>query len=537
LKHFKTDMQYEKFPTVSIEGIVVRCDSALPGKDAEDDRATGLLLVDEFDAIYDQTFFGSEGSLHLDHLYGIVRIKGIREILRAKLNAGEALLTESRDGFDKKKDLYKALEKAITPHVDDVFKKEIARRSNSENALSKSAEKKLRKAFEKLNDLFDDLTKQAAAGTGEGGHTLKLPESMEFEDARVQLRVGTKRRIRLLANSAVIKPDSTVVIDSDSAHIHVEPTSTTWTAVPKADGLLLVNAVLTADRVGDAANILALAQSVDGSTKEATLAITDVTAATVVDPPLQGIEFSPQMSTAAPGRRGQLGLLVDTAQIPLGTDIQISRLSGDAAVVLIGPEETDASRITISFAKEHLLPGGAVGRIGISYRGKGFGQKASFAADCFVGKKNFRAEALVKIEQSANPSGGTFRNVDYADLPGSMKKSSSEFDRTTGIITINRLHPINRAAFGIDNAQFSTAIDEDLKSQWRFAEIIVDQCLYHTAAVAYDNSQLVLPMDDVVGGFRRWIEQFKHDHAENVFREFVSGFRVPKLSVKENERQ
>jgi hypothetical protein len=146
-----------------------------------------------------------------------------------------------------------------------------------------------------------------------------------------------------------------------------------------------------------------------------------------------------------------------------------------------------------------------------------------------MGKKNIRAEANVRIQEPKSPTAGVFRDVIYGDLPAGMKKSSSEFDPTTGVITINRLHPVNRAYFGVDKRRFSESIDQTPAAQSRFAEVLLDQCLYHTAAVAYQNGQLLMPQEDVVSAIRKWMEQFKYDNAENVYREFVDSFKVPRI--------
>jgi len=48
-------------------------------------------------------------------------------------------------------------------------------------------------------------------------------------------------------------------------------------------------------------------------------------------------------------------------------------------------------------------------------------------------------------------------------------------------------------------------------------------------AVAYENSEIVLPREDVVSSVRKNLETFKAQVEEDVFRQFVDGFRVPRL--------
>lgn len=528
VKNFQTHVMVGSFPPIKVEGVVIRAESALPTSD--DDRATGLLIVDETDAVYDQTFFRFDSALYLDHIYGVLRLTGVRDILRARLEQGEALLTESRDGFDKKKDLYRALDEVISPILEPLFKKEMERRSEPTRKLSESAEKKLKKAFERLNNLFEDVTKQQPTGGGTGGEGLKVPETLEFEEPRVQLRVGTPRYVRLLANAAVVNAESPVLIDSDSAAVKVEPTSGAWKARPDKPEFLTLTVALTGEKVGFQANVQALAQGNDGSTLEAKLQVTDVMPTMIVEPPPSGLEFSPRESYAAPSRRGSLGLLINPAVLPLGTEIIITR-SVDGTVMLVDDDNDDVKSLHLTFKKAHLIAGGKVGRISIGYRGYGFGQSTSVIANSFIGKNNIRAEAEVRIQEPKAPTAGVFRDVEYKDLPAGMKKSSSEFDPTTGVIRINRLHPVNRAYFGVDETSFRTAIDENHSAQSRLAEVILDQCLYHTAAVAYQNGRILLEQEDVISAIRKWMEQFKFDNGELVYREIVDGFRIPRKEM------
>lgn len=529
ISSFKTTASLDSFPQIIAEGVVIRTESSLPGPEADDERATGLLIVDEHDTVYDQTFFRFENSLYLDHVYGIVRLTGVREILRARLEAGEALLTESRDGFDRKKDLYKILDEAISAILEPVFRKEIERRSQPTKALSESGEKKLKKVFERLNDLFEDVTKQQAPGTGTGAGGLKVPTSLEFEDSRVHLRVGLPRHVRLLANAAVVNADSVVLLDSDSKLVKVEPTSGAWKRHDAKVDLLVLSLALTAEKVGEQAHIQALAQGVDGSTVEAVLEVVDVLSPQIIEPPPTGLEFTPRQSYASPSRRGSLGLLINPAVVPLGEDILIVRAEGDGPVMLVDEDNEDVNNLRLTFKKSHLLAGGTVGRISVGYRGYGFDQRATIVANCFVSKKNIRTEASVRIQEPKSPTAGVFRDVNYADLPMGFKKSSSEFDPTTGVITINRLHPVNRAYFGVDTLRFRDSIEKTPGAQSRFAEVLLDQCLYHTAAIAYQNGHLPMPQEDVISAIRKWMEQFKYDNAENVYREFVDNFRIPRI--------
>jgi len=526
---FGASIPYKAYSPLEVEVVVIRADTSLPTKDAGDERANGLLIVDEVDTVFDQTLFGFEGSPYLDQVYGVVRISGAREVLRAELNKNIAILTESRDGFDPKTEFYKALESALIPKLEPILKKEIERRSEPSKSLSEAAEKKVKRALQKLNQLFEDVTKKKIEG-GPGGPGTEVPKTIEFEDERVQLRLGFPRRVRLLANAAVIRAGSAVIVDSDSPDVKIEPTSTVLEPSAANEALLTATFTLTGAKLETKSRITALSQDQEGQDLEAVLEIVDVVAPEIAEPPSAGLEFRPRESHSGPGRLGSLSLLIHPMLVPYGTSILVRKAHGDPSIKLVDLSGTERTELTLKFKNEHMLPGGAVGRIGISYRGYGFGQKAHIVADCFPRPgSNIRAEAWVTIQETKPPYGGVFRDVQYKDLPGGFAKNAGEFDPTTGMITINRLHPVNRASFGVDEKSFREAIDADKQSQFRLAEVVVDTCLFHMMAVAYQNSEIILSNSDVVTDVRKSLEGFKAQVEEDVFRHFVDGFRVPKL--------
>lgn len=531
LKRLHAQVQYRDYSPIVAEGIVVRADTVLPTRDNGDERLTGLLIVDEADTVYDQTFFSKyeASSMYLDQLYGVVRLTGIREIIRDRLNAGEALVTESRDGFDTTKDFFKTIEAALMPELEPTFKKEIERKSVSETSLSESSAKKVKKALSKLNELFEEVTKEQQGGGDGGRGGLIVPKTIAFEIDRLQLRLGQGRRIRLLGNPQVVKEGTAVLVDGDQADLRVEPSSAVWQQLPGKEQLMAVVVSLASDRLGLQGKVVALSQDRDGNSLEAAVSVLDTVPPQIFEPPASGLEFHPQLASAAPSRRGSISLLVNPTLVPEGAEILLS-IQGDSAVRLV--EEAsgkDATTLSIMLTAEHSVAGTRVGRIGVAFRGYGFGQKAKVRATCFIGKTLIEAEGHVLIQETKAPPGGVFKGVDYRDLPGFFTKSSSVFEPSTGAIIVNRLHPINRAVFGITKETFNGAINGEDSAQRRLAELIVDTCLYYTLAVAYENSQVNFGTEDIIGTIRRKIEEFKFEHSESVYRVFVEGFTVPRI--------
>ncbi|MGK2962570.1 MAG: hypothetical protein ACSLFK_10555 [Gemmatimonadaceae bacterium] len=529
IKHIKVPIEHDGW-TFHAEGVVVRADTSLPGRDDGEARANGLLLVDEVDTVYDQTLFSRyDTSVHLDQVYGVIRLTGIRAYIRERLDAGEALVTESRDGFDVTKSFYKSLESALMKELEPVFKKEIERRAGPSHELSAATSKKIEKVFQKLNEFFEDLTKQSPPGGGGGGTSIEVPDLMEFEDKVIELRLGQPRRIRLLANALELKPDTTVLVDTGSESVRITPTENTWTVLAGRPQILTANFVVSSDALNASTTVSAVAEHRDGKSVTATAEIATTLPPSLIEPPQNGLDFAPGTASAAPSRVGAIALLIDPDCIPLETDMLLT-VNGSGIRLVADNGTRDVESLEVTFRKTDLLPDARVGRIALGFRGYGFGQRATIRATCFVGKKKkYEAEASLIIRDVKSPAGGVFKKITYGDLPESMERSASEFEPTTGEITVNRLHPINRATFGLTRENFNAAIESNVQAQSRLAEVVLDQCLYHALAVAHQNGQIRLPPEDVISGVRRAVEKFKFEKAPDVFREFVDGFKIPKV--------
>ncbi len=533
VKRFSTTMKYEQYPPIAVEGTIVRSDTVLPGRDAGDERGCGLLIVDETDTVYDQTFFPKyEMSVALNSIYGVVRLVGIREILRDKLEGGVALVTETRDGFDKSTEFLSLLESTVLAQIEETLRREIEREGKSDSELSGANKKRVKKALGRLNELFEEITKEDGTGAGEGSSAhVAAPESIAFESERVQLRLDQPRRLRLVANADRFDLGSAVLFDADPASIKVSPTSAVLESVDGRTDILAASVVVHSEEFGASGMVVAAAEDSAGEMHQASTAIVDTAPPVHLQPPTGGIEFRPQLATAAPSRKGHLTLLIDPAAIPDGTEILVM-IGGRSTIRLVRDSDgADTSNLTLTTSARHQVPGSSVRRMLVPFRGAGFGQSAQVSAACFVGKAEFRADAEVLIQDSKQAPSGIFKDVVYKDLPASFSASESEFDRPSGRITVNRLHPVNRAVFGVDPASFDQQLAETAVAQHRLADVVLDQCLFHSVAVAYQNGRILLANDDPIGSIRKTIDNFRSENAQLVYREIVDNFKVPRIPV------
>lgn len=90
-------------------------------------RDNGLLFVDDNDAVLDLTLLPDfERTPYLKQICGVVRITGLRQVLETHLEAdeAEAVLTTTRDGFDRRNELTKRLFSVVERHVKPLYEAE-----------------------------------------------------------------------------------------------------------------------------------------------------------------------------------------------------------------------------------------------------------------------------------------------------------------------------------------------------------------------------------------------------------------------------
>src|SRR6266542_309481 len=113
---------------LAIDILVARSDRKMASNPySYERRENGLLFVDDHDAVLDLTLLPEyDKNPLLSRIYGVVRLTGIRAPLEGLLEARypEAVLTETRDGFDSRNEIAAALLKLVERHVKPVYDSE-----------------------------------------------------------------------------------------------------------------------------------------------------------------------------------------------------------------------------------------------------------------------------------------------------------------------------------------------------------------------------------------------------------------------------
>lgn len=505
-------------PSLQVDAIVCRAsvEGGLPGREAGEQRANGLLIVDDKDAVLDLTFLPRfEDAPYLRSLFGIIRIKNIREVLDWYLNNGkDSPLTTSRDGFDPRHDFAKKLFDALAKRLEPIYRCEEARFSCTQaGKLSGEAKKRLNEAIKELNKLLKDLMGEGDGPGPQDDCKLDESKSLQFVPATTRLILGRPRFVRLYFRKEHAQQKGSILIESNNQKIEVKSATQAVDDGRKEGEHLVYPVSLRSDSLGENATITALADGNSG-TLETALEVLDVTETHLILPP-EEMEFRPMISKGEPNRNNTLTLWVNSKAIPVGRKIrlEIEKAQGNVGLLDGSKRVEDAS---VTFEKTNVISGTDVGRILIPWRGTGWGQSARVIATTKKPDGSLAyADARIVLEEP--DEGGIIKDVRYQEL--SNQKCS---DLVDGIIYINSTHHLNKFVFGADQQQYNKNIEEDHTAQYRLSLIMVEQSVFRLAEEDYLDSKLVLSEKAPVTNLREYIDQKTHQFAPKILAALVT---------------
>ena len=260
-------------------------------------RENGLLFVDDNDAVLDLTLLPDfERTPYLAHIFGIVRVTGLRQVLETHLEAkkdAEAVLTTTRDGFDRRNELTKSLFALVERHVKPLYEAEEQRERKGNSKRSEALDQRINDALKAINKFNSDETEEE----GDGDKPVPpRPEAIYFSVVSTRLHAGAPRRVSAFINHEKINDGEIVLFESDHDDIKVEPDSTVAKASKKQPHQV-VHLSISCDVKGLKGKITALSLDKDGKEVRAELRIL-----AVEDPPI--IELPEDIAFTAPRYNG-----------------------------------------------------------------------------------------------------------------------------------------------------------------------------------------------------------------------------------------
>ena len=533
IESFSKAFSFKGHDPLPVDVLVARSDSKLEGVSPDrEGRENGLLIVDELDAVYDLTFIDPdyERAEFLKHIFGVVRITGLRAILERYLNSPDfptSPLRVDRDGFNREHEFSKALLEFLAEQVRPCYERERKRVEEREHGeFSRETQKRIDDALKNLNKFFQEITDLVGGGSGVNGNAPEAPKvPVSILPSATTLTINRPRKLLVLIREDVVR-DGAEILATASEGLTVQPESATlsvketprWT--PHKEFFCLPITV-TSSVLGLKGNVTVLVEGIT-ETLQADVKIEGVLEEAMIAVP-EHMEFRPEVSVGRPGRRNNVVLYVNPLSIKPGQCIRVAITKRTGGMTLMEPNGTEVQNLTIRLdTSAHKVSGQQVYRVNIPWRGTAKNQHATIEAMAKSATGPVRAEARVRLDEIDVNHTGFFKRVEYDELDG---KKPSQF--AAGVITVNRLDPLNRLVFG-DGAskeeakkEFDRRLIIDVKAQQRLASILIDEGCFRALQQLHDDNKLHLATNREIAEIHDKMDGLKFDSAANVHRSLV----------------
>lgn len=504
---------HERLGKIDVDILVARSERKMTSDPSNyERRENGLLFVDDNDAVLDLTLLPEyDNNPLLSRLFGIVKLTGIRGPLESLLEDThpEAVLTETRDGFDTKNEITKALFGFVEKHVKQVYEAEEKRERRAGGNRSAELDKRLKDALRELNRFHSEETDEV--GTGRPKSEPEGP--LDFAYNKIRLVAGQDRRVTLYAERERVHHDLNVIeITSSNPRIRVVPESEIVTR-RKGSKFQSIPLTLSCPVSGETATVTATALSVDEQVLEATLEVTEVLEPQQILIP-GDIEFRPARYNGKPSVENQLVLLVNLDAFPGMPTVKLRIVEKEGAVS-IGTERSD--KLEIKVKKDWLIAGSNVAKVVVPYWGTAWGAKAEIEA---------------KAKRTDGKLGVTKCKVDFREQRGADQYEDFEYlsigrpilgEAAGKYIYVNSDPPLHRKLFGDSKETFELALETNPVAQMRIAAIVTDAVVYTVASKKYQKGGekgLTIgnePITDV----RAFVEEQRYELDSKIARAFV----------------
>jgi hypothetical protein len=486
---------------IDVEVTLSAYESAMvQGEEGYEDREGGLLVLDEDDDVLDLTLFGFDGEPAAARLFGQLRLAGAGKLIRSRLNRPdpEEILTETRDGFNRRHGFYKALQAQLDPWLKPFVDAERQRMGSKPSALSAETKRRHERAFERLNLLAKRLLGQTSGpGPGPSPGPVHTDLPIEFRQNRTTIRTGSCRTVQLLVNTLLVPPESEIRISAVDAHI-VYPTDPLLEVPEPQDTEPTVVLSVRLNGLGSGDTTVRAATESANAEVDCSVMDEDV-------PDLSsGMVFAPDTLELRDGERSHLQLYADLRVVGQAGDPQI--ISSNPHIELL----TDSPRwepVTKFIVKA---------RIAVVGRGKG--EEAVITARLGSNEAIAILRVISKRQEQDREKGGMFKSYKFATLD---RKIQAQLD-TEGYVVINLADPANRFHFGRDISSATRAVQERPSSQTLLADLILDECLQRAVADAYHSNRLKIRFpEDPTTDIRNYVAEQRFDLGGEIHRLFV----------------
>ena len=525
----------DQWSPVKVDFLLLRSDRKLEGLSADRDvRENGLLIVDELDAVYDLTFVDPdyERAEFLRHIFGVIRVHGLRDILEAHLNSPQfptSPLRVDRDGFNRDHEFSRALLDFLGDELRPCYERERKRLEDREQGkLSENTRRKIDDALKHLNKYFQRITEKAGPGQGVEDDEPEVPaEAASFYPKSTRPIVGHPRKVLLLVRDDVVADGAELVATATEGLIVQPETDTIYRKTtprwPPHPNFFCAPFLVTGATVGQQGTVTALVDFVDGETTEAVLQVEDVLEEPIITPPVN-MEFRPDTSMGRPNRRNGLVLYVNPEVITPGHYVRFRITKRVGAVELIDDTGNCVEEFDVKLnPKQHGVRGQTVFRVRVPWRGTAWNQRATVQGRAKVGADTIFAKGRISLDEPDPNEGGFFQRVEYDELDNSVPSMFA-----AGVITVNMLDQLNRLLFGAGptkeeaRKEFDRRLSRDSQAQQRLVSLLLEEMSFRTLQQLLDDNKLPLPSGREIVAIHNEIDSHKFRLAADIYKALVS---------------
>lgn len=414
-----------------------------------------ILVYDDENNIYDNSFFNLGNKFPgTSKLYGFLKLYRTADIIRDKLNSEipEEILTDSRDGLNKKNDFYKALNNKIEPILEEQANKIT---KDTKKSLKSDDFKEHKKMFKEINKYINEELEEIN-NTGSDTGTNPPTDGFSFIRDRIKITLGKRYALKLLVNSNIMESGSVIkLINSNDGVINIKPTKIKVEQDLKGEQLLIYNVLIEGkDITKEDCYIEAICDSKKISKKVFISIIKEE-----IYYPKYGMEFHPDFMLAVADHKSKLHLYLDINKYPVGSKIRINSSNNK---IKIDQKELILKKQDIIFDN--------IAKVAVYFNSNTIGFVSRVLANC----NDYLAEAMVEIVESNKESSGRSGLINGWDLDIHPDMPWQKYFNTkTGRIIINAGNYINKYYFG-DNID-KKKIEKDSVCQKYIAELISDE--------------------------------------------------------------
>lgn len=450
------------------------------------EREGGVLLIDETDSVLDLTLFGYDRDENARRISGLLRLDGAGAYIRKKLNQSrpEEILTESRDGFTPSHEFTIGLHNLLRPYLAPIVEEMRKQNAGIKVTLSTETQKRHRSAL----DLLNRLAKELLGPTGrepilDGPDRIPPDMGIAFLQTEITAKVGIETPVALLINSAMVRSADTIMVASDQQGIAVTPNEVTI-AGKGADKNPVVRLVRITASQADINGILI------AKWRDTVVTAKIRTTARDVITPFDGIEFEkPEYSVRTGGTR-VIRLFVDTTKVPLRSEITFSSASSS---VTFG---RDTVTIEYKDIVVHNIACCELKITGAKKEGKG-----TITATHLQHATSTNVDVKEKETQDRGKQ-GLFKDYKFEELDTPAQTMINE---DTGYIIINVAEPVNERYF--TRHPTKEIIQDQKHCSVRLADLILNECLQHMVARAYQQAKLPVRFNNPFDDIRRYMDE------------------------------